>query len=103
MLNTRFEQLNPTDVMHADTIDTEDAYKDEDGMRRAIEEERAMLHIVLEILDGLNTNTQDEAKKMAEEERKQSTQVTFGNDNSGFQLGVNSGAISGFTFGGRGS
>ncbi|KAH8742293.1 hypothetical protein F5883DRAFT_367113, partial [Diaporthe sp. PMI_573] len=63
-----------------------------------IREERAMLHMVLEILEGLKIKTQDEAKKMEEEERKQSTLVTFGNNNSGFQLGVNSGAISGFTF-----
>jgi hypothetical protein len=102
-LDARFKQLDPTDVKRGNTSDTEDAYKDKDGMRRTIREERAMLYMVLEILEGLKIKTQDEAKKMEEEERKQSTQVTFGNNNSGFQLGVNSGAISGFTFGGRGS
>ncbi|KAH8744757.1 hypothetical protein F5883DRAFT_368946, partial [Diaporthe sp. PMI_573] len=64
-----------------------------------IREERAMLYMLLEILEGLKITTQDEAKKVAEEEQTQLMQVTFGDHNSGFQLGVNSGAISGFTFG----
>lgn len=103
LLDIRSKQLNPADVERESTSATEDTYKDGEGMRRTIREERALLHMVLAILEGLKTKTQDEAKKVAEEERTQSTQVTFGNHNSGFQLGVNSGAISGFTFGSRGS
>ena len=71
-------------------------------MRRTITEERAMLHRVLEILEGLKIKTQDEAKKMVEEERKQSIQVTFGNNDSGVQVGVNNAPMSGFTIGRHG-
>lgn len=97
-----FKQLNPTGIERGNASCTEDTGKDEAGMRRTIEEERAMLHILLGLLRGLETRTQEEAKKMAEEEQKQTTKVAFGSNNSGFQLGVNSGTISGFTFGGRG-
>lgn len=72
-------------------------------MQRIIGEERAILCIILEILEGLKLRTQNDAKKAAEKEGKQTTQVKFKNNNSGFQLGVNNGPMSGFTFGGRSS
>ncbi|KAF3768255.1 hypothetical protein M406DRAFT_326835 [Cryphonectria parasitica EP155] len=80
MLDKQSNQLNPTDIERGNTSGTEDTYKDE--------------------AEGLKRKTQDEAKRIAEEERKQTTEVTFGNNDSGFQLGANSGTISGCTFGG---
>ena len=102
-LEIRYKQPDPTDVERGNTSGTEDAYKDGADMRRTMGDERAMLHSLLGLLEGLRIEMQYVAKKMAEEERKQSPQVTFGNSNSGFQLGVNHGSLSGFRFGGGGS
>lgn len=98
-LNTQVQQLSPTEVQHGTTSGTEDAYQDEAGMRRTIGEERAMLYILLQILEALKVKMHDEAKKAAEKE--QDSCVKFGDKNSGFQLGINRGSISGFTFGGH--
>lgn len=95
-LDKRFKQLSTTDIELGDTRNTEDTSKDEDGMQRTIGGERVMLHTVLEILKGPKTRMQDEARKILEKERKQSIQVTFGNNDSGLQLGVNNAPMSGF-------
>lgn len=96
VVNTHLQKLDSTESQSQDTNGT--AHEDEAGMRRVIGEEQVMLRVLLALLQGLKLKTQEEAK-MAKE-RKQSTKITFGNNNSGFQLGVNSGSISGFTFGG---
>lgn len=99
-VDTRLQQLHSIEGRGQNISGTVD--EDEAGMRRVIEEEQTMLRVLLALLEGLKVKTQEEAKKMADEEQKQSTYVTFGDNNSGFQLGANSGSISGFTFGGRG-
>lgn len=101
LLNTRFNQLKCTKLKQGTTSGTEEVYEDSDeaGMHRTIGEGRAMLEILLELLEGLKRTIQDEARKFAEKQRDQS--VTFGDRNTGFQLGINRGNISGFTFGGH--
>lgn len=99
-VDTHLQQLRSTEDRGQDTNGTVD--EDEAGMRRVIGEEQAMLRVLLALLEGLKVKTQEEAKRMTVEEQKQSTHITFGDNNSGFQLGANSGSISGFTFGGRG-
>ncbi|KXJ84590.1 hypothetical protein Micbo1qcDRAFT_170126 [Microdochium bolleyi] len=99
-VDTRLQQLHLAEGRGQNISGMVD--EDEAGMRRVFGEEQAMLRVLLALLEGLKLKTQEEAKKMAEEERKQSMHVTFGDNNSGFQLGANSGSISGFTFGGRG-
>lgn len=98
-LNTQVQQLSPTDVQSGAISGTEDTYEDEAGTPRTIGDEHAILCILLELLEALKTKMQDEAKKAAEKE--QDPRVTFGDRNSGFQLGINRGSISGFTFGGH--
>jgi hypothetical protein len=100
IVNTRPQQLNPVEYQGRKIRGITD--EDEASMRRSMEEERTMLQVVFELLKGLELKMREEAKRLADEERKQETTVTFGNNNSGFQLGVNSGTISGFTFRGRG-
>jgi hypothetical protein len=41
--------------------------------------------------------------KATSESQNRSTQVTFGNQNSGFQIGISYGPISGISFGGKGT
>lgn len=99
LLNSQIQQLSTTDVQYGTASGTEDVYEDEAGMQRTMGEERALLYILLDILEALKSKMQDEAKKAAEKEQDPS--VKFGDKNSGFQLGINRGTISGFTFGGH--
>lgn len=101
LLNTQFNQLSSTKVKQGITSGTEEVYEDSDeaGMHRTTGEGRAMLEILLELLESLKRTIQDEARKFAE--KQQDPSVTFGDRNSGFQLGINRGDISGFTFGGH--
>ncbi|KAK7928765.1 hypothetical protein PG985_005763 [Apiospora marii] len=78
------------------------ADEDEAGLRRAMREEQALLRTLHQLLEELKLKNQDEAKKIAQYQ-KASVQVTFGGNNSGFQLGMNNGHISGVTFGSRGA
>lgn len=98
LLNTQIQQLSPTDVRSGTTSGTEDVYEDEAVMQRTMGEERAVLYILLEILEALKAKMQDEAKKAAEKE--QDPRVTFGHGNKGLQMVTNTGTMSGFTFGG---
>lgn len=98
-LNAQIQQLSTTDARYGTTSGTEDVYEDEAGMQRTMGEERGLLYILLDILEALKLKMQDEATKAAEKEQEPS--VKFGDKNSGFQLGINRGSISGFTFGGH--
>lgn len=99
MLNSQIQQLSTANVQYGTASGTEDVNEDEAGMQRAMGEERALLYILLDILEALKLKMRDEAKKAAEKEQEPS--VKFGDKNSGFQLGINRGTISGFTFGGH--
>ncbi|OTA82916.1 hypothetical protein M434DRAFT_84320 [Hypoxylon sp. CO27-5] len=72
-----------------------------DDEHEAMEIERAALQQSLKLLEELKKSNEDEARKIAGEEYKPLTRISFGNNNAGFQLGTNSGPISGITFGFR--
>lgn len=51
-LEIRSKQQDPTYVEGGNTSSTEDAYKNGAGMRRTMGDQRAMLQILLELLEG---------------------------------------------------
>lgn len=79
-----------------------EAMEDQADAIRQIEEEQKALRASRKILDELFEKMQDEKiEKAAAESQSGSTSVTFGNQNSGFQIGVSNGSISGISFGAR--
>ncbi|KAI1408970.1 hypothetical protein F5Y13DRAFT_97722 [Hypoxylon sp. FL1857] len=74
---------------------------EETSEQEVIENERVAFRQSLKILKELRARNEDEARRVAREEQKSLTRISFGNNNNGFQLGTNSGSISGITFGGR--
>jgi membrane-bound lytic murein transglycosylase B len=83
---------------------TDEQGQNEEDMRNAvkqIEEERAALGCSQKLLEELLSKTRDDViARAASESQKRSTEVTFGNNNSGFQAGIINGPISGISFGG---
>jgi hypothetical protein len=76
--------------------------EDKDNALRQIEEERTALDSSRKLLQELLSKAQDEViSRVANENRR--TQVTFGNQNAGFQIGISNGSISGISFGGKGA
>jgi hypothetical protein len=72
--------------------------RDEASMRQTIKEEHVLLQALVKLLEELKQKNEDEAKKMARGQERL-VRVIFGDNNAGFQLGTNTGKISGFTFG----
>ena len=65
-----------------------------------IEEERAALGCLHKLLKTLLLKEREEALAEAVSKiQKQSTEMTFGNNNSGFQAGIINGGVSGLNFG----
>lgn len=94
----RLEELN---VAGDDQIEAESTKNRVDALRQ-IEEERKALSTSRKLLNELLSKSQDDAiAKAASESQTRSTIVTFGAQNSGFQIGVSSGPISGISFGGK--
>jgi cobalamin biosynthesis protein CobT len=78
--------------------------KDKDSALEQIEEERIALDSSRKLLKELLSMTREEViAKATSESQNRSTQVTFGNQNSGFQIGISNGPISGISFGGKGA
>jgi predicted mannosyl-3-phosphoglycerate phosphatase (HAD superfamily) len=76
---------------------------DKDNALKQMGEERAALEISRKLLEELLSKAQEEViAKAANENQNRSTQVTFGNGNAGFQIGISYGPISGVSFGGKG-
>jgi hypothetical protein len=94
----RLEELN---VAGDDQIEAERTKNRADALRQ-IEEERKALSTSRKLLNELLSKAQDDAvAKAATESQTRSTTVTFGAQNSGFQIGVSNGPISGISFGGK--
>ncbi|RWA05006.1 hypothetical protein EKO27_g10099 [Xylaria grammica] len=68
-----------------------------------LEEERAALQLFKKLLGELKSSNEKEIERINQRGRNQSTKITFGSNNYGFQLGTNSGTISGLSWGGRSS
>jgi hypothetical protein len=69
---------------------------------KQIEEERAALGSSRKLLEELLSKAQEDViARAACESQNRSTRVTFGNNNSGFQIGISNGPISGISFGGK--
>jgi len=67
---------------------------------RQIEEERKAISTSRKLLDELLSKAQEEA--IVKAATKNLTQrVTFGSNNSGIQIGISNGPISGISFGGK--
>lgn len=65
-----------------------------------VEREQSAAELSRKLLDELLSKSREEAvAKAAAEYKSGSTNVTFGNNNWGFQAGTISGGVSGFTFG----
>jgi hypothetical protein len=98
VLRNRVEELNlTTEVQQADesTMSHAEALRQLEEQRRAITASRTLL-------DELLSKSQEEAvAKAAAKDQSCSTNVTFGNENSGFQAGTISGGVSGISFGGK--
>lgn len=78
--------------------------EDKDNAIEQIEVERAGLDSSQKLLQQLLSMTAEEAiTKAASKAQAGSTTVTFGNQNSGVQIGVSHAPISGIYFGGKGS
>jgi len=78
--------------------------EDKDNAVEQVGRERTALDSSRKLLQELLSMTQEEAiAKAARESLNRSTEVRFGNQNSGFQIGISNGAISGISFGGKGA
>ena len=94
----RLEELN---VAGNDQVEAESMKNRADALRQ-IEEEHKALSTSQKLLNELLSKAQDDAvAKAATENQTRSTIVTFGAQNSGLQIGVSSGPISGISFGGK--
>lgn len=92
----RLEELN---IASGNQEEAEGTENKTDAMRQ-MEEERHALSVSRKLLDELLSKAQQEAvAKAATENQDRPTTVTFGTQNSGFQLGISHGPISGISFG----
>lgn len=95
-VKARFEELNLGHQQEqAET-------KDEAGQRGQIEDERKTLDASQKLLQGLLETIREEMGRK-EAQKDYMPTVTFGTGNSGLQIGVSNGAISGITFGVKGT
>ncbi|KAF2807031.1 uncharacterized protein BDZ99DRAFT_422403 [Mytilinidion resinicola] len=69
---------------------------------KQVEEEQAALSCSRKLLEELLSKAREDViAKAASESQERLTRVTFGNNNSGFQVGIINGPISGISFGGK--
>lgn len=95
------KRLEELDVAGDDQAEAESTKNRADALRQ-IEEEHKALSTSRKLLNELLSKAQDGAvAKAVTERRTHSTIVTFGAQNSGLQIGVSSGPISGISFGGK--
>jgi hypothetical protein len=77
--------------------------EDKDNALEQIEDERTALDSPRKLLQELLSKAREEAiAKAANESQNLSTQISFGTQNAGFQIGISNGPISGISFGGKG-
>jgi TolA-binding protein len=96
VLESKLEELNLSS-------DDEEAAEPKEGKTEALrqlEEERKAAIASRRLLDELLSKAQEEAvAKVAAKNQGNSTTVTFGNQNTGFQAGVINGGVTGTSFG----
>jgi hypothetical protein len=68
---------------------------------RQLEEGRKAVNASRKLLEELLSKSQEEAVAKAARNQSHSTTVTFGNQNSGLQVGTINGGVSGIKFGGK--
>lgn len=75
---------------------------DEQDVARQLEDDRKELDAMRKLLGELMSKSQEDAvTQAAVANQDQSTTITFGNQNSGFQTSVINGSVSRISFGGR--
>ena len=79
------------------TLVIDDSHPEQD--MASLEEEQRALHSSQKLLGEVLTKLQEVLR--ASEKQDHSIHVTFGSQNSGLQIGVSNGPISGVTFGGK--
>jgi hypothetical protein len=78
--------------------------EDKDKALERIKEEQIALESSRILLQELLSKAREEVlSRAASEGQNRSTQVTFGDQSAGFQIGINNGPISGISFGGKGA
>jgi hypothetical protein len=78
--------------------------EDKDKALERIKEEQTALDSSRTLLQELLSKAREEVvSRAASESQNRSTQITFGNQNAGFQIGISNGPISGISFGGKGA
>lgn len=78
--------------------------EDKDKALEQIQEEQIALDSSRKLLQELLSKAREEVlSRAASDSQNRSTQVTFGNQNAGFQIGISNGSISGISFGGKGA
>jgi hypothetical protein len=78
--------------------------EDKDKALERIKEEQIALDSSRIVLQELLSKAREEVvSRAASESQNRSTQITFGNQNAGFQIGISNGPISGISFGGKGA
>ena len=93
----RLEQLN---ISGDNEVEAESAENSADVLKQ-MEEELKALSASRKLLGELLSKAQEDAvAKAATENPSRFTTVTFGPQNSGFQIGISNGPISGISFGG---
>ena len=76
--------------------------EDKDKALERIKEEQIALDSSRILLQELLSKAREEVvSRAASESQNRSTQITFGNQNAGFQIGISYGSISGISFGGK--
>jgi len=94
----RLEELNAA----GDNQVKADSTENRADVLKQIEEELKALSASRKLLGELLLKAQEDAVvKAAKESQTRSTTVTFGTQNSGFQIGMSYGPISGISFGGK--
>lgn len=80
-------------------------FETDGGARDAhiLEDKKAVFRQSMRLLEELRLRNEIDAKRVAQEEQRGQTHMAFGTDNKGLQMGINSGSMSGITFGGRGA
>jgi hypothetical protein len=78
--------------------------EDKEKALEQVKEEQIALDSSRILLQELLSKAREEVvSRAATESQNRSTQVTFGNQNAGVQIGISNGPISGISFGGKGA
>lgn len=95
-MDDKLEEMN----VSSDEEEVAGNKEDKAGALRQLEEERKALDTTRKLLDELLSKTQEEAVAKAAGAQSHSPNISFGNQNSGFEAGIINGGVSGISFGG---